>query len=248
MSDAKPIVEMKDVDFSYDHKSQALKDIDLTIFEKDFVGVVGPNGGGKSTLLKLMLGFVKPDSGSIKLFSTIPKKSTHKVGYVPQFANFNGKFPISVEEVVLIGRLGKGFSLFRYSKEDKEKTKKILDRLGVGHLKDQDIQSLSGGQLQRVLIARSLVNDPALLILDEPTASVDHEGEEGIFELLAELNKDLAIVIVSHDVSYISKYVKRVICVNKTLAVHPNHEFVEGCATNLYGYDVHKIDHTHSEL
>ncbi|HIP51781.1 MAG TPA: ABC transporter ATP-binding protein [Campylobacterales bacterium] len=213
------IIEIKNLSFSYD-KQKILEDINLSVKEKDFLAIIGPNGGGKSTLLKLMLGINSIKDGSIHTFGEVPKKNLAKIGYVPQNTNVNTDFPITVSEVVLMGHIGTKRPLFGYANEEKMCALGALSQVGMEKYANEKIGSLSGGQRQRVMIARALCAHPQILILDEPTASIDVEGQKQIYELLQELNSYITIIVVSHDISVIMQYANTVVHINKTLSFH----------------------------
>lgn len=208
-----------------------LEDVYLDIGEREFLGIIGPNGGGKTVLLKLILGLLKPDRGEIRVLGTSPERAHGSVGYVPQYAEFDSNFPIRVEDVVLTGRLGKKKLFTRYRREDRKVAREALERVNMTAHLTRQIGQLSGGQLQRVLIARALVTEPKILLLDEPTANLDPEGGQSVYELLAKLASDLTVVLVSHDIGVVSGYVNSVACVNRKLYHHsggePPREFVE---------------------
>jgi zinc transport system ATP-binding protein len=211
------VIEASGVNFSYDHINRVLTDVSFEVYEHDFVGLIGPNGGGKSTLFKIILGLLKPDSGTLKVFDKESCKARDRIGYVPQYSNIDLNYPISAWEVVLSGLLGKKRMGSTYSKADKEAARKTLEDLTLLQFKDRAIGELSGGQRQRIMIARALVRDPKILLLDEPTNSVDEDSGRDLYELLHVLNKKMAIVIVSHDVDTISSSVKRIFCLNNSL-------------------------------
>lgn len=215
------IISLNNVSAAYG-KDIALHSVDLEVQDNDFIGVIGPNGGGKTTLIKLMTGLLKPASGSI----VFPEKDTH-IGYLPQQSFIDTKFPISVLEIVLSGLMSAQQGLKRYTRKDKELAKQILEKMGIAHLAHRTVKQLSGGQLQRALIGRALISSPRLLILDEPGTYVDNRFESDLYQLLLELNKSMAIVIVSHDVGTISYYVKTIACVNKTLHYHRSNIITE---------------------
>lgn len=239
---AKNIVEFDSVSFRY-QASPVLNKVTLAVREGEFLGLVGPNGGGKSTLLKLIMGLIKPDEGSVRIFGTSPKKASRRVGYVPQFAKFPSDFPITVEETVLMGRIQPGRLWQRYSKEDRNIAHKVMSETGVAEFANRTIDQLSGGQLQRVLIARALATEPELLLLDEPTANVDSHQEKGVFELFKELNKRMSIIVISHDIGFITDYVDRVACLNKELLCHETHAITPDVIEQMYGDHVHMIHH-----
>ncbi len=239
-------VAIEKLNFSYGGPP-VLEKVDLEVGEGEFLGVVGPNGGGKSTLLKLVLGLLEPDSGSLKVFGEAPKKSRRRIGYVPQFSGFRRDFPISVRDVVLMGRLSGRMRPGPYSAADRRAAVSAMKGARVLDLKDRPIAELSGGQLQRVLIARALATDPDMLLLDEPTASIDSSIEESIFDLLRDLNARMTIMLVSHDVGFISRYVTRVACLNRGLVCHTTSDLDAKGLEKIYGSPVQLIDH-HSHL
>lgn len=219
-----------------------LQDIDLRVPAGDFLGIIGPNGGGKSTLLKTMLGLITPDRGMVKIFGQEVKKGRKFMGYVPQYAYFDRDFPISVKEVVSLGRLGKQKG-FRYSLLDKTIVDGVLQKVEMSSLRDRQIGELSGGERQRVLVARALASQPQILLLDEPTASVDERFEADFYELLKELNQEMTIILVSHDISAVSRYVKNIACLNHTLHYQGTKELTPDIIDNLYGCPVDLIAH-----
>jgi len=209
----KEIIKLEKVNFSYE-KEEFLKDITLPIYEDDFLGIIGPNGGGKTTLLKLILGLLTPKKGSITLFGKSPKEGRKHVGYLSQFKNIDFDFPIRAYEIVLLSRVGDKL-IKRYSKEDKEAVKKAMKRLRIWNLRNKKLNELSGGEKQRIFAARALANEPRVLILDEPTSNLDIHIQEEFYKILQELNKKIAIVIVDHDLEMVAKYAKEVVCINK---------------------------------
>jgi len=236
-----PIIEVKDLWFSYNGHS-VLEAVNFNIREKGFVGLLGPNGGGKTTLLKLMLGLLKPDRGTISVFGEPPRKYAHRLGYVPQEISFNKTFPISVTDVVMMGRLKSGKTWSGHSPEDKAAAQKVLEMLKMSDFVNKRIGELSGGQRQRVFIARALINDPEILFLDEPTASVDPQGQAEFYELLKSLNARTTIVMVSHDVMIISSYIKSIACVNQRVHYHNAAEITQEM-TDMYCCPVEVITH-----
>ena len=238
----KKIIEIKDLSFSYDNQ-EVLKDISLDVEKNDFMAVLGPNGGGKTTLLKLILGINKPTKGSIKVFGTKPQKARSHIGYVPQYLNFDNNFPVSVIEVVLMSSL-KTFSLLPwYSAKVKKDAMNFLKQMKIDKFANKRFGDLSGGQQQRVLIARALMNNPDLLILDEPTASVDIKVEEDVFEILKNLSKTITIIIVSHDVSFVSSYVNKVTCLNLCSCTHKADELDKNSLMDMYHGTIKTIEH-----
>jgi len=202
------IIEIKNVSFAY-NKEIILKDINLNIKKGDYLAIIGPNGGGKSTLVKLILGFIKPTKGKIKLH-------TSKIGYVPQYTNFSLDIPITVLDVVLQGRIKK--YKFFYNEEDKKEAFEKLKMVKMYEYKDKKIADLSGGQRQRVLIARAMVSNPDILILDEPTSAIDVQGQKEIYDILKELK--ITKIMISHDLNFLLEGVNKVAWVNKTLVLH----------------------------
>lgn len=208
-------IVIQNLSFSYgDHL--VLKDINLTINEGDYIAIIGPNGGGKTTFVKLLLGLREPSSGSIEIFGKTPKEARGMVGYLPQYINFNMDMPISVEDIVLQGRMKKGKIFF--DKQDRQMVDAELEKMGLTQLKKRKVKELSGGERQRVLLARSLVKEPDILILDEPTASIDLEGQKEIYRLLASLPQTK--IIISHDINILFEGINRVAHINKTLHLH----------------------------
>lgn len=212
-------IEAENLAFAYG-KTRVLEDITLEIEAGDFVAVIGPNGGGKSTFLKLILGLLEPDSGSLRVMGTEPAKAAASIGYVPQDLAPNRGFPVSVLEVVRMGLLGRKNLLFRHTKADTDKAMEALTKVGMEMYASRRIDDLSGGQLQRVFIARALVSDPKILILDEPTSNIDSRGEQAIYDLLHELNREITVIVVSHDISFLLDYAKKIVFLNRRLTLH----------------------------
>ncbi len=211
-------IEVKNLSFAYERQN-VLEDINFNISEDDFLAIIGPNGGGKSTLLKLLLGLLKPSSGEIFIAGKKPEQSKNLLAYVPQNTNTNQIFPITSLEVALMGRL-KRHGLGFYNKDDYKKARWALEKVGVAHLANVHIAELSGGQRQRVYIARALCSDAKLMLLDEPTSSIDTDGAIQIYSLLKELNKTHGIIVVSHDVNISVGFANKVAHVNKNLYMH----------------------------
>ncbi len=208
------VIKLKNIFFSYD-KQNVLEDINLDILKDDFLAIIGPNGGGKSTLLKLILNLLEPKKGEIKKYL-----NKNEIGYVPQNTNLNIDFPITALEVVLMGHTPKKRKLFGYSKEDIACAMNSLKKVSMEDFANNKIGDLSGGQRQRVFIARALCSNPKLMLLDEPTASIDVKGQKEVYDLLRELNKSIAIVVVSHDITVLLNYAKNVAHINKKLVYH----------------------------
>jgi len=228
-----PIIEFNDVSFSYNGQ-QVLQDVSLRIEHKDFVAMIGPNGGGKTTLLKLILGLLAPDKGTVRVNGKSPGDASPCIGYVPQNVNINSHFPISALDVVLMGKLEPKKHWTRKSSSDRQDAMAALQRLGMAEHAEKKIGELSGGQRQRVFIARALVTQPLLLLLDEPTASIDTKGRTDFFKLLKELNSDITVLVVSHDLLVISRYVKSVACMNKRLHYHHHAEITGEMLETMY--------------
>jgi len=241
---AEAIISIDNVSFSFDGPL-VLDHVSLTVIKGEFLGIVGPNGGGKSTLLKLILGLLEPDSGRVTVTGKSPKRGRSAIGYVPQYAAFERSFPITVEDAVLLGLVGKSQRVFGYSGEDYQRASDAFRETEIEDLKDRLLSTLSGGQLQRVLIARALVSKPEILILDEPTSNIDSRVEEDIFDLLKKLNERSTILVVSHDIGFISEYVTRVACLNRTLVCHETAAISGKTIEELYGSSVHMIQHSH---
>ena len=238
------ILELKSIYAGYNDEV-ILKDVSLEICDDDFIGIIGPNGGGKTTLLNVILGLIKPMKGTIEFFDTISPGHNNRIGYLPQINEIDRKFPITVKEVVLSGLIYGSKALIKYSKPDKAKANETLDRLGICDISRSTIGELSGGQMQKVLLARALVSSPRLLILDEPNTFVDNQFEGELYEFLKELNNEMSIVIVSHDVGTISTYIKTIACVNRGLHYHNSNKITE---EQLASYNCPIKLITHGEL
>ncbi len=235
-----PIVELKNVGFSYNGQT-VLNQVDFRVCQNDFIGVIGPNGGGKTTLLKLILGLLKPNTGVINVLGGTPQESSSIIGYVPQNININDTFPIKALDVVLMGKLNCASRFKRNFKQEKNEAFDALERLNIANIAHKKIGELSGGQRQRVLIARALITQPQLLLLDEPTASIDTKGQTVFYELLKTLNLDIAVIVVSHDLLMISNYVKSVACVNKGLHYHSHEEVTGDMLETMYSCSVEDV-------
>ncbi len=233
------VIELKDVSFSY-NGTAVLEDINLVVEEKEYIAVIGPNGGGKTTLLKLILGLLNPQKGEIKVFNQPPNKVYGKIGYVPQHINFKYGFPVSVLDVVLMGITPKFRLKFSYSKKEKEKAYESLDYVGMKNFVNNKIAELSGGQAQRVFLARALVSNPELLILDEPTSSIDPHGTFCFYTFLEELSRKITIMVVSHNLSLVASNIDSIACVNKNLIYTKNSELTPEMMSLMYGtHDEH---------
>lgn len=241
MSMNDPIVEISDLCFSYSGK-EVLHGIDLTIHERDFVAIIGPNGGGKTTLIKLVLGLLKPTRGTIWIRNRPPHANDTTLGYVPQQIDHNLSFPATALDIVLMGKHNPDRRrFFGDTKGDRQEALWALEKMGIGGFADRKITDLSGGQRQRVLIARALVSRPELLVLDEPTASIDTKGQTDFYNLLTELNKSLTILMVSHDLLTISSYAKSIACVNKRLHYHQSFDSSGDLLNAFYSCSVEEV-------
>ena len=242
------LIQMHNVSAGYDGKT-VISQINLTVFEQDFLGIIGPNGGGKTTLLKVILGLLKPVSGEITFYSSGKEKKT---GYMPQTTHMDKKFPIMVSEIILSGLMSENLS-----KQAKiQKMMATSRKMGLENILSKPVGSLSGGQLQRVLLARAVINDPPLLILDEPNSYVDKHFEHHFYEYLQEINHETAIILVSHDIGTVVSNVKNIACVNETLHYHPGTdieaEWLEAhfaCPFDLVGHGAipHRVLKEHVE-
>jgi zinc transport system ATP-binding protein len=236
------IIDMQHVSFSYDG-TIVLEDINLTVYERDFLTIIGPNGGGKTTVLKLILGLLKPTKGAITVFGGQPQHARSHMGYLPQLLVSEFNFPISVLEVVLMGRLGRTGPGHRYSREDMRIALDALDRIGMREFRETPIGNLSGGQRQRVFIARALATEPQLLLLDEPVSSIDTKWQQLFYDLLVELNKRIAIVLVTHDIGVVSTYIDKIACLNVKLFYHGSKKEGMHKIAELYECPVQLISH-----
>lgn len=213
----KKLLEIKNLSAGYENQV-VLENVSLDIFSNDFIGVIGPNGGGKTTLIKTILGLIKPISGELNLL--INKKN---IGYLPQVNQIDKRFPITVFDVVRSGKADTAlFSSFHKNRQEKEKAETLLQEMGISNLRNKSIGELSGGQMQRVFLCRALMNEPELLVLDEPSTYVDNNFEGELYLKLKELSDGMAILLISHDVGTISFFVKTIACVNRNLHHHPS--------------------------
>jgi len=236
------IIDVSGVWFSFNGQP-ILQDVDLKVPRGDFLVVIGPNGGGKTTLLKLMLGLLEPTRGTVRVFGQPPQKAAHRIGYVPQNVHINKTFPVSVLDVVLMGRLrsGRGWSSHRL--QDRSAAQAVMEQLGVWAHRNRRIGELSGGELQRVFIARALVSAPEVLFLDEAMASIDAQSRSEFYEALTELNRTVTIVAVSHDMMILSSHVKSVACVNRDLHYHDSGEITQEMLDATYRCPVDLVAH-----
>jgi zinc transport system ATP-binding protein len=237
-----PIVIMEGVNFSYDG-SPVLEDVSLEICPNEALYVVGPNGGGKTTLLRMILGLLQPDSGVVRVFGVSPRRARLRLGYMPQLLHFDPHFPVTALDVVLMGRLGRSLT-GRYGRADVTAAARAMEELKVYELRNRQFSRLSGGQRQRVLIARALCDDPDLLLLDEATSNVDVRAGERLYEILTELSRKMAILMVSHDIGFVHNIFKRVVLVNRQVVAVRTCEMSGELVQEIYGED-HRIIHYH---
>lgn len=213
-----PIIKLENISAGYDNKT-VLENVNLMVYERDFLGIIGPNGGGKTTLIKVILGLLKPYSGEI-LFP----EGNFNIGYLPQYNSIDKKFPISVYEVIESGLNSNKYFWQKPQKQHRDKVMQVVSQMGLEGLENRAIGQLSGGQLQRALLGRAIVSDPKLLILDEPNTYIDKRFEAKLYSLLEDINKERAIMLVSHDIGTVLQNVKNIACVNGSLDYHPQNE------------------------
>lgn len=236
------LIKIRNLSVAYD-AHRVLHDVDLDIYEDDFLGVIGPNGGGKTTLVKAILGAV-PHSGSIEFSPSLYDGSRRLIGYMPQQSNFDRAFPISVRETVVSGLQALRRMSGRYSREDYAKADALLEQTGIASIARASIGEISGGQMQRTLLCRALIAEPRLLILDEPTNFVDNRFEGELYALLNELNERIAIMMVSHDLGTITSVVKSIVCVNGHVHRHSSNVITAEQLDN-YNCPIQIIAHGH---
>lgn len=239
------VLKIENVSFSYDSGIKILDNVSLSIEDHSFNCIVGPNGGGKSTLLMLILGLLKPDQGSITLFGRSPESGRRKVGYMPQHMELDRAFPVTVLDVVLMGCLNKHTFWNFYDAADRDTAFHALEKLRISHLAKKSFAELSGGQRQRVLAARALCCEPQLLLLDEPTANVDPGMQQQFYAELDDLAGEMAVILVSHDLGFVSERIEKVICVNRELHIHPVSKLNGSMIRDIYHSDVNMIRHDH---
>ncbi len=237
--DPNAVLEVRGLTFGYEREA-VLRDVNLRVGGDDFLAIIGPNGGGKTTLLRLILGLETPWRGSVHWSRALVPGA---IGYVPQFSTFDKNFPVQVRDAVLMGRLGRGGLLGRYGRADYRAVDRVLEQLHLDGIAAMPIAELSGGQLQRALIARALVGDPAILFLDEPTASVDAETRQVLEGVLAELNRRIPVVVITHDITGFASQVKQIACVNRQLFYHGSGKLSHSDLAEAYGCPVELIAH-----
>jgi zinc transport system ATP-binding protein len=244
-----PVISFRDVTFSHGGEP-VLEDVNLSVGDREAVCVVGPNGGGKTTLVKLILGLLTPERGEIRVFGLLPHRARLRVGYMPQYVQHDAQFPVTAMDIVMMGRLGQEGDASFLGKltgwrglADRHAAIDALDRVGMAEFKRRPFAALSGGQRQRVLIARALCCNPDLLLLDEPTSNVDTVVESQLLDLLRELNRRMTILMVSHDLGFVSELVDRVICVNRRVVIHPTGEMTGDAIRDIYGGEVRRVRH-----
>jgi len=246
MNDFAKVVELEGVTFSYTGQPEAepvLDNVSLTVEPRDFVGLIGPNGGGKTTLLKLVLGLIRPQAGRVQVFGRPPTEVRGRIGYVPQHAKIDASVPANVLDVVLTGRLSRSSWGPLFGSSHVKAATRALEQTGTADLAKRAIGELSGGQQQRVLVARALAGEAELLLLDEPTSGVDAHMEDTLIDLLHELNRDLPIVMVSHDVSFVSRHLKSVACLNRRLVTHAASKVTHDTIAQMYQDEVLSVQH-----
>lgn len=237
-----PIIELRHIGASYGKKC-VLRDVNLTVYEHDMLGVIGPNGGGKTTLMKVILGLVKPSGGTLRFFEGGQPADSLTLGYLPQYSQIDRKYPISVEEVILSG-LSREKSLWkRFSSTQHDRVHEVIGMMGLDGLERRQIGELSGGQLQRVLLGRAIASHPKAVILDEPNTYLDKRFEEKLYQLLNEINKESAVILVSHDIGTVLQNVKTIACVNETLDYHPDTEVSGEWLENHFGCPIELLGH-----
>jgi zinc transport system ATP-binding protein len=234
-------IQLREVNFSY-NGSPVLEDVNFEVGQRQLVYMVGPNGGGKTTLLKLIMGLLQPVKGQVRVFGQSPEKARSRIGYAPQYLQFDPRFPVTVMDIVLMGRLGAKFG-GRYSASDRDAAMEALEVLEVSDLARRSFSELSGGLRQRVLIARSLSDDPDLLLLDEPTANVDSHTEDKLLDIIRQLSDHMTILMVSHDLGFVAGSVKNVICVNRQVMVHPTGDITGDAVRQLFDREMRIIRH-----
>jgi zinc transport system ATP-binding protein len=240
------VIDLQNVSYWYENSASetpVLDRVSMRVVRGDFVGLIGPNGGGKTTLLRILLGQLKPQQGTVRVLGNSPELARRKIGYVPQHARVDTTVPATVLDVVLMGRLCHSSWGLWFGKRDTDAAMRALEQTATADLAKRPIGSLSGGQRQRVLIARALASDAELLLLDEPTAGVDAHIERGLTELLHQLNETMPIVLVSHDVTYVSTHLKHVACLNRRMHFHAAEDVTHEVIANMYAAPLRVLEH-----
>jgi zinc transport system ATP-binding protein len=240
-----PVIELEGVSFAFAGRHPVLENVNLAVEALEFASVIGPNGGGKTTLLKLILGLLEPTAGRIRVLGTSPEKARHRIGYMAQHATLDAAFPVQVLDIVLMGRLGPRRVAGPFDRTDVSAARGTLERVGLAGFERRRFADLSGGQRQRVLLARALTSSPELLLLDEPASGLDQKVELDFFDLLRELNRTTTVVLVSHDLGFVQSFVRSVICVHGTVDVHPTNQLDGTTIRVLYGGEVRMVRHDH---
>jgi len=235
-------IELRGVTHSFGGPT-VLEEVDLDVARGELLGLVGPNGGGKSTLLRVVLGLLSPTRGTVRVLGGTPAAHRVEIGYVPQLATFSRSFPITVLDTVLMGRLGRTRAVLGFTRRDREVALGAMDEMEITDLSRHPIPTLSGGQLQRTLIARALATEPRILLLDEPTSNVDLRAEASIFDVLARMRDRMTVVLVSHDLGFVTRHVSRVACLSRRLVCHQTTELTPEIIEKLYGAPVSMIRH-----
>ena len=240
-----PVIELEGVSFAFDNRQPVLSGVTLAVAPLSFACMIGPNGGGKTTLLKLILGLLEPTAGRIRVLGTSPQRARHRIGYMSQHATLDRAFPVRVLDVVLMGRLGPRRAAGPFDRADVAAARSTLERVGLADFERRPFADLSGGQRQRVLLARALTSGPELLLLDEPASGLDQKVERDFFDLLQELNRTTTVVLVSHDLGFVQSFVRSVICVHGTVDVHPTNQLDGTTIRELYSGEVRVVRHDH---
>ena len=242
-----PVIKLTNVNYAYRRDQAVLQNVNLIINRGESCCILGPNGGGKTTLLRLLLGFLTPDSGTVEILGTQVCNVRHKIGYMPQVQNIDSIFPVSVLEVVMTGTLCGTFGVF-FNAGKRKIAMEMLEKMRITHLAKRGFNEISGGEKQRVLIARALASKPEILLLDEPTANIDPGAEQCFYEMLDELQKDLTLLTVSHDLGFVNRNISKIICVNKFVKIHAPADFGTDKISEIYHHDMKMVEHSHDCL